>query len=218
VRRAAALALSLALAACQTPMPGPVRDVPAFRSPELPKLEIRRVALLPFQDDGGARTRRHALEETFARQLELATGIEVIRVDEGVRDEVSPKENPRRLGTYELGSVLELAARYGADGVLYGAITAYRPYVPQELGLRGELVYARSGLVVWTFDAHFDLADAASERALADAHRRLFSQTDGAPSWDSVRTSPDRMAVLVCARAAESYFPRRPDPFLIGLR
>lgn len=208
--RFAALA-ALGVGACMAPPPeGPMRDVPAFRAEGLHRLEIRRVVLMPFDDDADARKRARSLEDALARQLEMATGMEVVRLGEESRWELAPTESPRRRGTYDVGTVVEVASRYGADAVLYGAITAYRPYVPQALGLRGELVLAKTGLVVWSFDASFDLADAASSRALADVHRRLFARRGEELAWSTIEVSPEALAALVCARAVEEFFPAPP--------
>ncbi|HKE01394.1 MAG TPA: hypothetical protein VKE69_10325 [Planctomycetota bacterium] len=195
MRRLVLAAFALALAACEAP-PAPPRPVPSYKAPEFQTADYRRIVLVPFDDEAGAREQTDAIARVFGRELEKATSIEVVPLGHAARVELAPRESPRRLGTYRVDAVLDIAARYGADAVLFGTVTAYRPYSPQILGLRAELVSATSGLVVWSVEAQFDLSDPTTLSSLA--------LPPGTSDWDSVRVSPGRLAALVSARAVDT--------------
>ena len=107
------------------------RPTPSFHSDELASRKIRRVVLAPFEDEARTGPARAAIQDAFAHGFEKATSVEVVAIDAMAHMEAAQDDRPRRTGQYHLESILELALRHDADGVLFGTITSYRAYAPQ---------------------------------------------------------------------------------------
>ncbi|MBL8692513.1 MAG: hypothetical protein JNJ88_00290 [Planctomycetes bacterium] len=202
---AAALAFT---ASCTIPGWQTPRDCAVYRSEELESLKIQRIAMLPFYDECNLGPERERVERAFADEVEKVTGYEVLRIAPADMADIAPRERPRRTGRYRIEPVLDLAVRYGADAILFGTVTSWRPYAPQAFGLRMELVSSSSGLVAWSLDARYDLLDGESERALKSAFHRRASRFAADASWEIAQISPGVMLSLVCAEAAASLAPR----------
>lgn len=180
------------------------RGVPSYVSPEISKLNIRRIVVIPFADEANCGSEREAIQRAFMEQLEKVTSIEVVGVD--IRDaELAKNENPRRTGKYRIETILELAIRHGADAVLFGAITAHRPYPPQRLGVRVDLISANSGLALWSCNTQFDLADRESQRIIESSFSSNATKANESLTWDGVQASPSRFATLVAMIAVATF-------------
>jgi hypothetical protein len=177
------------------------RPTPSFHSDELASRKIRRVVLAPFEDEARTGPARAAIQEAFAHEFEKATSVEVVAIDAMAHMEAAQDDRPRRTGQYHLESILELALRHDADGVLFGTITSYRAYAPQKLGIRVDLVSANSGLLLWSAHAEFDMADDDARFTLESDYKKYASKEPQALSWDHAMNSPGRFASLVSAEA-----------------
>lgn len=198
---AAAAALAW-LPSCEA-LTGTRRQVPHYRSAGDELTNVRRVVMLPFADEAGAGTERETVERAFMREFEKATSIEIVRVD-GADVEYSKSENPRRSGKYNIEKILDLAIRYGADAVLFTAITTHRAFPPQRLGLRHDLVSTNSGLTIWSCNAMFDMADADSRSTLENTFAAGAARSTDSLSWASALASPASMAALVAREAVST--------------
>jgi hypothetical protein len=194
------LALAASAAACRDANHRR-RPTPSFRSDELATRKIRRVVLAPFEDEAHSGPERAAIQHAFAQEFEKETSIEVLMIDDAARMEAAQDDRPRRTGQYHLESILELALRHDADGVLFGTITSYRAYAPQKLGIRADLISANSGLLLWSAHADFDMADDDARSTLESHYKKYSAKEPQALSWDHALNSPGRFASLVSAEA-----------------
>ncbi len=171
------LAATLWLAGCElTPdLNDPVRYGPFytptnFAAEKRLPADVRRVLVLPVAVGAVAP------EETAAR----LDGVITTALQEQQRFEVVslPRAECQRLfGAPEFGSAValphgmieQLASRYAVDAVLFIDVTAYQPYRPQTIGLRGKLATVREVRLLWTFDEIIS----ASDPAVANSARRL---------------------------------------------
>jgi hypothetical protein len=198
--------LLLGAAGCQNPAYNdPARTGPFFNpvnhagDAALPPT-LRRVVLLPVC--GGAVANGEtaaALDAVFATELQRRNRFEVVVL--------SRAECRRRFGADEFSSssalprdfLPALRREFAADAVMWIDVTAYRPYRPLALGIRGKLATAKEPRLVWTFDTVFS----ADDPAVANAARRHFvDQTHTAVPADlspAVLQSPGRFATYVAA-------------------
>lgn len=213
-RLAAFLALTVGLpmalaigGACRPPVKT-IRKSPAYRSDELASIPLRRVVLVPLEDEAHAGMARLAVQAAVAQEFEKSTSAEIIAIDPMSHMEVAKQDPPRRSGQYQLEAILQLATRHGADAVLFGAITAYRPYAPQHLGIRLDLISAESGMPLWSVFSDFDLADADAKATLERVYRRQSASPATTLSWEQALNSPARVAALVASEAVGTLRPR----------
>ena len=176
--------------------------------PQLP-LALRRVAVLPVHDG-------QVLSDADLAPLEKSILDALQRTQ---RFETVPVSRPglnRLFGASQLSPVAalprdifsRLQGEYAVDGVLFVEITAYSPYAPLKLGLRGKLVTLDGG-ILWSFDTLFS----GSEPAVANA-ARLFALGSNIPPGngidlsETVLQSPAQFASFAAA-AMFATLPRR---------
>lgn len=178
------LAGALALAGCGTPLKkdgavsGPFYAPANVQSTDRLPAAIRRVALLPCAADGPALTEDSLiqLDAILSASLTRAARAEVSPVG---RDALNRLAGRRALVSTSLlpaGFMSRAAALTGADAVLLVDVTAYSPYPPQIIGLRGRLVDIGTGVQLWGFDSVFNAADPA----VANSARRHVLKPESA--------------------------------------
>ncbi len=207
-----ALPLSLAAAAlsfsgCTSPaVHDPARVGPFYTprnfagDPTLPA-DMRRVVLFPVY--GGNVTNPEstsALDPVFVTELQKQNRFEIVVL--------SREECLHRYRVPEISStaalphdfVEALRRDFGADGVMFIDLTAFKSYRPLVLGVRAKLAsITGDSRLVWTFDNMF----AASDPAVANSARRHFISSDprGVPADLTPATlqSPAKFASYVAA-------------------
>jgi hypothetical protein len=195
-----AFAILCVAPACQIG-PKRYRSSPSFRAEDLTPSSIRRVVFVPIEDEANAGIARQAVQESLSREFEKATSIEIVTIDTAGHLEMARHAPPRRSGQYPLEAILALATRHGADAVLFGAVTAYRPYAPQRLGVRLDLISAETGLLLWSVFSDFDMSDEDAKNTLERVYRTQAAATQQSLSWDQAQNSPARFAQLVASEA-----------------
>lgn len=215
LRPVLALLAVLASAGCAgTPLGDPLQDGPFYQprnfagETELPA-KLRRVVLLPVC------VGRVAPEETAASLDEAL----FVALQRQMRFEVvalSREESLRWFGAPEFpssaalphGYVAKVAAKFGADAVVFVDLTAYRAYRPLAVGFRAKLVDAGEVRILWTFDELI----AADAPGVANSARKQFLQADrsGQPLdlSQTVLQSPSRFALFAAGAMFTTLPPR----------
>jgi hypothetical protein len=170
------LAATLWLAGCQiTPdVRDPVRYGP-FYTPKnfaaekrLPA-ELRRVLVLPVSIGSLAPEETAAtMDGVVATALQEAQRFEVVTLPRAECQRLFGAAEFASTAALPHGMLEQLATRYAVDAVLFTDITAYQPYRPQTIGLRGKLATVKDVRLVWTFDEIIS----ASDPAVANSARR----------------------------------------------
>lgn len=165
----AAALMALLLAGCETlpnsthdgartgPFYAPANVRAAERLPE----SVRRIVLLPC----GAAYPRLTEKTLLDIDRALATGLtrsaraEISTLDRETLARIAGR--PQLLSTDLLAPdfLTRVAARTGADAVLFVDVTAYSPYPPLVLGLRARLVEIKETQALWNFDNIVSAAD-----------------------------------------------------------
>lgn len=206
--------LGLALAGCTSPvaLTDPVRDGPFYQprnfvgEAALP-VALRRVVILPVH------TADPELAETAGMLDAVLRG--ALQKQERFEVVVLSREDSRRwfgadsfASTAALphGYVEKVAAKMGADALLFVDLTAYRPFRPLGLGFRAKLALASDSRIIWAFDEVLSTEDPGVTNA-ARRHE-LRSDRHGPPvdMSPAVLQSPGRFAAFV----AESMFGTLP--------
>lgn len=125
------------------------------KSDELYTSNIRRVIVIPFAYESD--------REEVVREVTEAVAIELQKT--GELDVVLPYENiglfleGRQLwykGSIKSEILIEAKRRFGADAIISGAITHYKPHKPLVLGLKLGMINTDTGSLLWSFDGIFD--------------------------------------------------------------
>lgn len=167
---------------------------------------IRRVVVLPiWGGDQASPETAASLDPVFLTALQQEKRFEVISLS---RDECR-----RRYGKEAMSSATmlphdlfeTLKRDFAADAVLFIDLTAYDPYKPITLGLRGKLAALEDSRLVWTFDNIYS----SEAPTTANSARHQFLDRDRSVPTDLTRTallSPSKFA----AYAAASMFATLP--------
>jgi hypothetical protein len=185
-------------------VPEPVTIAASFRAPTVDGHRVRRVVCLPFRGEAVHPEQADTIYAAFCDALHSRRAFEIVttRRDVLTEDEV---ERWSAAGEMSRETILAIAKRHQADGLLYGTITRYRPYEPMALGLRVSLVSAGAGDLVWEADGLFDTQDARVTQDLHNWYANRVSDRDRLDDWRSVLLSPARFTTYVCARVTETW-------------
>jgi hypothetical protein len=157
------------------------------------------VVVLPVWSGEGIRSESAAaLDDVFLTALQQEKRFEVVSL--------SREECRRRYRVEALSSASTLPAdlfanlkrEFAADAVMFIDLTAYNPYKPLTLGLRGKLASIDGARMIWTFDNVFSTEVPAAANS---ARRHFLDQDKGVPA-DLTRTvlqSPSRFAAYAGA-------------------
>jgi hypothetical protein len=206
-----AAAASTALVGCATtagtePTTATAFSTPANRSGDASLGGIRRVIVLPLWIGAGTPPETAAsLDPIFLTALQQEKRFEVVAL--------SREECRRRYGADALSSAsalphdlfATLRRDFAADAVLFVDLTAYYPYKPITLGLRGKLAAIEDSRLVWTFDNVYSAESSIPSNSFRDA---VVEQIRGIPN-DVTRTAIQSPAKFA-AHAAASMFATLP--------
>jgi hypothetical protein len=170
---------------------------------------LRRVLLMPVA--GGSVAPEEStmeLNPVFATELQKQNRFEVVTL--------TREECRRRFHAAEFSSVTALPhdfvatvqREYGADGVLFVDVTAFKPYRPLALGVRAKLAAFDGDVrLLWSFDNVFSATDAD----VANGARNHYLESDrhGVPAdfTQGALQSPSRFAGYIAAEMFETLPP-----------
>lgn len=189
--------------------PAPVEIATSYHAPPAPRPALRRVAVLPFQDLTRHEAETRALRQALVDEIQKRQAFEVVSLG---RDALAEHEEVDffRSGVFRQDTLIRLAGRFAADGVLYGAVTRYHPYEPLSLGLQLTLVSAEDGEVVWSANGFYDAADAAVVQDVHNFHDVRLAPSGSLEGWRLILVSPSRFGAYVCSRLADTLAAPRP--------
>ena len=199
--RAGALLLVAGLpAACglfaDAPTPKPVN---AYRGDERDLAHVKRIMVLPFSPAPGVSAQATQVREAFLGEMAKIQKFEVVPLPDGAEEDRELYASLRH-GRISAGELVELGKRYRLDGVLLGTITNYRPYLPQNLGLRMQLTSLHSGATVWAAEGHYDASDSATQNDLEHFATTFLGEEQSMHGWRINLLSPQKFAAFVSHR------------------
>ncbi len=178
--------LALLLAGCETlplskpdgartgPFYTPSNVRAAARLPE----SVRRIVLLPC---GAADLRitedtLRDLDRSLAAALTRSARAEISTLDRATLGRIAGRPNLLSTSVLPADFLARVSAATGADAVLFVDVTAYSPYPPLVLGLRGRLIETKEAVSLWNFDNILSTTDPA---IVNSARARALKSTAG---------------------------------------
>lgn len=160
---------------------------------------VRRIMVLPFGKETSVEADCNKVRDAFVAELQKLRRFEVVPLpSDAAEDDVLNRSLTR--GRVSSDALVRLCSRYGVDGVFLGTVTTYRPYQPQQLGMRTQLVSVHSGAPIWAVDAIYD----ATERTTISDLRHFVEHTqrdDGnLHNWEMNLISPQKFTSFVAHR------------------
>lgn len=132
----------------------------------------------------------------FAAELQKLGAFEVILPPSSHARELSQgifDEN----GTMDLDTAIKAHEELHADAFVIGKVTVYKPYDPPALGVRLQIISAKTGDVLWTADAVFDGSESLIRRRARKYFHRRHDGEESLFGWTIVMTSMRRYVQFV---------------------
>ena len=196
-----ALLVLVALAGCASDgaTPPPVAIAQSHVQAPSDGRVIRRVVVPPFEDVSGLPAEAEGLRSAFIRALAQRQACEVVPLGAQHLRDVMPT-GVMREGVVPRDTLIALARRFRADGVLFATVTHWKPYEPMSLGLRVDLVSASTGEVIWNAHGLFDAARQDVQQDVRNWHDTDQASTTSLEGWRVALISPARFAAYVSDR------------------
>jgi len=190
----------LALGGCASAPPVSAPPITSYRGVEVERGDLRRVAVLPFQNETAFPEEADAVAEALLDEVRKRGRFEAFPLR--LREEEDPGEVARRRGEFRKELLMELRRSHGADAALFGVITAYSPYLPPRLGVKLELVSTLTGEVAWSAEGLLDAAEARTTEDMKRYYRESAPPGGSLYDWQLLLYSPQRFLRYACQRLA----------------
>ncbi len=202
--------LALGLLSCAV---GPIRKVRSYKTADLASYDLRRIVVMPFRNETAADSSQVSKPVTgaFLEEMRKDTPFEILELPEETAREINPGD-PTRRGEYRLDGIIAAAKQYRADAIIFGTVTAYKPYYPQVLGVRAEMVSTETGSVLWSVDAYFDAKDVSVENAARIYYEDESSHYSDTEDWNVIFNAPSRFTNFVAARCVDAFWQKEKPP------
>ena len=125
------------------------------KSDELYKFNIRRIIVIPFAYESDREEVVREVTESIAIELQKTGEFDVVLLHENIGLFLEGRQLWNK-GSIKSEILIEAKRRFGADAIISGAITHYRPYQPLVLGLKLGMINTDTGSLLWSFDGIFD--------------------------------------------------------------
>lgn len=160
---------------------------------------VRRIMVLPFGHEAGVQADCNKVRDAFVAELQKLRRFEVVPLPSDASENEQLNRSLSR-GRVSSDALVRLCNRYAVDGVFLGTVTTFRPYQPQQMGMRTQLVSVHSGAPIWAVDAIYD----ATERTTISDLRHFVEHTqrdDGnLHNWEMNLISPQKFTSFVAHR------------------
>ncbi|MCF6154403.1 MAG: hypothetical protein E3K36_03950 [Candidatus Brocadia sp.] len=192
----------LAVMGCSSAPPHRSSSLSYNKTDEYKKICLRRVLLLPFEDNVDRDAIIDEVTEAFAVELRKIGNFEVV-VPSGNNALLTTEHGIWDKGSIDLTTLLTLRKNYDADAIVFGNITHYRPYEPMLLGVKVGMISTDTGDVVWSADGVFD----SNENEVAELVKHYFESTHQKSAlygWKLILLSMRRYSQFVANQITET--------------
>ncbi|NLF30830.1 MAG: hypothetical protein GX591_08080 [Planctomycetes bacterium] len=162
-RLAAALAVMAALGGCS-------HEMPPLRTPYPQPRSLAVLPLLNQSPSGDVDT--IVVTDTLVSELAQVEGLTVLPTNQPLKVLVARGQTHPT----SLAQATEIAQALGVDGVIVGAVTDYRPYSPQKVGMTLQLIWVRADSTIGGLDPIAAGRQAAAAPMTAAGYARRGSQ------------------------------------------
>jgi len=196
---------ALAVAGCTHPFeeleeavmrrePPPPPRVIVYRSRLLPNAARLRVLVLPFRHLDPSASR--AVTNAFVLELQKSQMFEVVS-PYGQAAPVLDEVRMWQESGLDVRGLIAVRRRLGVDALVLGHVLDYRPFDPQILSLRIQVVSTRTGAVLGGAEACFDAREAGVQAAMKSFHEHWLEGSDRPSDWRLLLASPWHYAQFV---------------------
>lgn len=198
------LASLLTLPACNWERPPQKQPINSYLGDPRDLANVRRIMVLPFTAAAGVDAELERIRGAFLTELQKLRRFEIVPLPRAaIEDDVLNLSLQE--GRISTDATVQLCERYHLDGVLTGMVTGWRPYMPQHLGLRTQLMSVHSGTAVWAVDALYDAADRATVLDLKHYHKHSQADDGTLHGGDLALIAPTKFATFVSHRVVGTW-------------
>ena len=153
------------------------------KSDELYKYNIRRVIVIPFAYESDREEVVKEVTESITMELQKTGEFDVVLPYENIGSFLEGRQ------VWDKGSIrgeilTEARRRFGADAVIWGAITNYKPYKPLVLGLKLGMISTDTGSLLWNFDGVFDSNETKVTNMVKSYFEKSSQQGQSIYGWE----------------------------------
>lgn len=153
------------------------------KSDELYKSNIRRVIVIPFAYESDREEVVKEVTESITMELQKTGEFDVVLPYENIGSFLEGRQ------VWDKGSIrgeilTEARRRFGADAVIWGAITHYKPYKPLVLGLKLGMISTDTGSLLWNFDGVFDSNETKVTNMVKSYFEKSSQQGQSIYGWE----------------------------------
>lgn len=194
------LLLPLLLCCCSPLSPSPAKKpVNAYLADARDLGNVRRVMVLPFTTAAGVAGDAERVRAAYLAELAKLRRFEIVPLPTSAQ-EVELLNQSLVAGLLSTDATVRLCNHFHLDGVLVGMVTAWRPYTPQHLGLRTQLLSVHAGATVWAADAIYDCNDQSTINDLRHYSQYVQATESTLHGWELNTIAPTKFASYVSFR------------------
>lgn len=167
---------------------------------------LRRVVLLPLESESPDEDSLGLFEDALAAEMQRVGRFELVRP---TAHEIADTEirAARDTGVYRTKDLITLGRRFGADGIIFGAMPTFDPPPRMFLAVKLSLIDARQGFVIWSTDTAFDAQDQKVAKDMHNFHDTTLAGEESLVGYGIVGQSPRLFAKYAARRVIETLDP-----------
>jgi len=184
-----------------------------YRYPDFYDLDIKKVAVVGFQNSTDIPDIEDKVQEVFLLELKKAQRFEIVynlEIDKAL-------ENERFItkGDFSNEDLIEIAKKFHVDAIILAQITQYRPYQPLVLGIKIKMIQTITGEIIWFLDEVYDSSLFGVANSAKEYYFNRMSPQHHLYKWDIVINSMKYFTQFACfevvqtLKRKETYFKKR---------
>jgi hypothetical protein len=190
----------LLLCCCSPLSPSPAKKpINSYLADPRDLHNVRRVMVLPFTASSGVTGDAERVRSAYVAELAKLRRFEIVPLPTSAQ-EVEVLNQGLLEGSMSTDATVRLCNHFHLDGLLLGVITSWRPYTPQHLGLRTQLLSVHSGTTVWAADAIYDCNDQTTINDLRHYSQYVQAAESSLHGWEINTIAPGKFASYVSFR------------------
>lgn len=163
-----------------------------YVSEELASGNIKKVLIAPFSYESGPERIEEKVARDFAVELGKTGVFQVIKPSFVSDELVAAKRNLWERGSIDVNTLLKVKKEFGVDGIVFGEVTHYKPFMPLTLGLRIVIISALSGGTVWSVEGVYDSDHKDVVQAAKNYYKKNYRNDQSLYGWELMLISMER--------------------------
>ncbi|GDY03543.1 hypothetical protein LBMAG49_28720 [Planctomycetota bacterium] len=196
----------LLVAGCAMDRPPEKRPVNNYLADSRDLASVRRVMVLPFAVEPGVEVEADSarIRDAYINELQKLRRFEIVPLPSSAHEAAKLNQSARS-GLLSTDAVVKLCQRYSVDGIVIATVTAWRAYLPPQLGMRTQMISVHSGAVVWAVDAIYDSSDRSTVSDLRHYFEHMQEDDGNEHGWSLNLIAPSYFARYVAHRFIDTW-------------